>query len=64
MHSVWRGMNMSLLRVENLRTYFDTRSGVMKAVDGINLDVREGRTLGSSVNPAAARASPRSRSCV
>ena len=35
---------MSLLRVENLRTYFDTRSGVMKAVDGINLDVREGST--------------------
>jgi len=39
-------MIMSLLRVENLRTYFDTRSGVMKAVDGINLDVREGSTLG------------------
>ncbi|WP_256806116.1 ABC transporter ATP-binding protein [Bradyrhizobium sp. Bra64] len=37
---------MSLLRVENLRTYFDTRSGVMKAVDGINLEVREGSTLG------------------
>src|SRR4029453_4407686 len=43
---VWGGMTMSLLRVENLRTYFDTRSGVMKAVDGINLDVREGSTLG------------------
>ena len=39
-------MIMSLLRVENLRTWFDTRSGVMKAVDGINLDVREGSTLG------------------
>ena len=39
-------MIMSLLRVENLRTYFDTRSGVMKAVDGITLDVREGSTLG------------------
>ena len=39
-------MIMSLLRVENLRTYFDTRSGVMKAVDGINLDVRVGSTLG------------------
>ena len=37
---------MSLLRVENLRTYFDTRSGVMKAVDGVDLDVREGKTLG------------------
>jgi oligopeptide/dipeptide ABC transporter ATP-binding protein len=39
-------MIMSLLRVENLRTYFDTRSGVMKAVDGVDLDVREGKTLG------------------
>ncbi len=37
---------MSLLRVENLRTYFDTRSGVMKAVDGVDLEVREGTTLG------------------
>jgi oligopeptide/dipeptide ABC transporter ATP-binding protein len=37
---------MALLRVENLRTYFDTRSGVMKAVDGINLEVRESSTLG------------------
>ena len=39
-------MIMSLLRVENLRTWFDTRSGVMKAVDGVDLDVREGKTLG------------------
>jgi len=39
-------MIMSLLRVENLRTYFDTRSGVMKAVDGVDLEVREGTTLG------------------
>ncbi len=37
---------MSLLRVENLRTYFDTRSGVMKAVDGVDLEVHEGTTLG------------------
>ena len=37
---------MSLLRIENLRTYFDTRSGVMRAVDGVDLEVREGRTLG------------------
>src|SRR6201997_499189 len=37
---------VSLLRVENLRTWFDTRSGVMKAVDGVDLEVGEGRTLG------------------
>ena len=40
------GMSMSLLRVENLKTWFDTRSGVLKAVDGVDLEVREGRTLG------------------
>jgi oligopeptide/dipeptide ABC transporter ATP-binding protein len=35
-----------LLQVENLRTYFYTRMGVMKAVDGVDLEVGEGRTLG------------------
>ena len=35
-----------LLRVENLRTYFHTRAGVMRAVDGVDLDLQEGRTLG------------------
>jgi peptide/nickel transport system ATP-binding protein/oligopeptide transport system ATP-binding protein len=37
---------MPLLQVENLRTYFHTRMGVMKAVDGVDLEVGEGRTLG------------------
>jgi oligopeptide/dipeptide ABC transporter ATP-binding protein len=35
-----------LLQVENLRTYFHMRMGVMKAVDGVDLEVDEGRTLG------------------
>jgi len=35
-----------ILRIENLKTYFDTWAGVVKAVDGVNLDVREGETLG------------------
>jgi oligopeptide/dipeptide ABC transporter ATP-binding protein len=35
-----------LLRVQNLRTYFHARDGVMKAVDGVDLEVAEGRTLG------------------
>jgi oligopeptide/dipeptide ABC transporter ATP-binding protein len=35
-----------LLRIESLATYFDTRNGTLKAVDGINLAVREGQTLG------------------
>ncbi len=34
-----------LLRIENLRTWFHTRSGVVRAVDGVNLTVDEGQTL-------------------
>jgi oligopeptide/dipeptide ABC transporter ATP-binding protein len=37
---------MPLLQVENLRTQFHTRIGVMKAVDGVDLEVAQGRTLG------------------
>jgi oligopeptide/dipeptide ABC transporter ATP-binding protein len=39
-------MQGPLLRVEGLRTYFYTRAGVMRAVDGVDLDVDQGRTLG------------------
>jgi peptide/nickel transport system ATP-binding protein len=35
-----------ILKIENLKTYFDTWAGVVKAVDGVSLDVREGETLG------------------
>jgi peptide/nickel transport system ATP-binding protein len=35
-----------ILKIENLKTYFDTWAGIVKAVDGVNLDVREGETLG------------------
>jgi peptide/nickel transport system ATP-binding protein len=35
-----------ILEIENLRTYFDTWAGIVKAVDGVSLDVREGETLG------------------
>jgi peptide/nickel transport system ATP-binding protein len=35
-----------ILKVENLKTYFDTWAGIVKAVDGVSLDVREGETLG------------------
>ncbi len=36
----------NLLEVKDLRTYFDTRRGVVKAVDGISFNLQEGRTLG------------------
>jgi oligopeptide/dipeptide ABC transporter ATP-binding protein len=37
---------MELLEIENLKTYFYTWAGVVKAVDGISLSVKEGETLG------------------
>ncbi|HEY8547286.1 MAG TPA: ABC transporter ATP-binding protein, partial [Acidimicrobiales bacterium] len=35
-----------LLEVEDLRTWFDTPRGTIRAVDGVSLSLREGRTLG------------------
>jgi len=35
-----------LLELDDLRTYFDTRDGVVKAVDGLSLAVRPGEILG------------------
>lgn len=37
---------MSLLEVNNLHTYFDTRQGIVKAVNGVSFTLEEGRTLG------------------
>jgi peptide/nickel transport system ATP-binding protein len=37
---------MSLLEVKNLKTYFETRKGIVKAVDGISFSLENGRTLG------------------
>lgn len=37
---------MSLLEIKDLHTYFDTRRGLIKAVNGVSLSVEEGRTLG------------------
>jgi len=34
------------LEVQNLRTYFFTEEGVVRAVDGVSLDLRRGETLG------------------
>jgi len=39
-------MTKELLEIDNLKTYFYTWAGVVKAVDGVSLRVKEGETLG------------------
>lgn len=39
-------MSAPVIEIENLRTYFHTEEGTVKAVDDISLRVEEGRTLG------------------
>src|ERR1700741_2912757 len=38
--------NGNLLSVTDLRTYFETEDGTVKAVDGISFDLKRGETLG------------------
>src|SRR5438552_18818561 len=40
------GPNGNLLTVTDLRTYFETEDGTVKAVDGISFNVKQGETLG------------------
>jgi ABC-type dipeptide/oligopeptide/nickel transport system ATPase component len=35
-----------VLEVKDLRTYFHTRDGLVKAVDGVSFEVRRGEILG------------------
>jgi oligopeptide/dipeptide ABC transporter ATP-binding protein len=38
--------NASLLRIEGLKTQFSSRTGVVNVLDGVNLELRSGETLG------------------
>jgi len=38
--------NEALLKIENLKTHFMTGSGIIKAVDGIDIEIKRGETLG------------------
>ena len=38
--------NNNILEINNLHTYFYTDSGVIKSVDGVDIELREGTTLG------------------
>ena len=37
---------MSILKVEDLHTYFQTKQGIVKAVNGVSYSIEEGKTVG------------------
>ncbi len=37
---------MNILEIKNLHTYFETKRGTVKAVNGVSLSIEEGKTLG------------------
>ena len=39
----------SLLQVKDLKKYFPTKAGELKAVDGVSFDINRGETLGLSL---------------
>jgi peptide/nickel transport system ATP-binding protein/oligopeptide transport system ATP-binding protein len=41
-----RAPDQPLLQIEDLRTYFSTQDGLVKAVDGVSYDIGDGKTVG------------------
>ncbi|RPH60963.1 MAG: ABC transporter ATP-binding protein, partial [Chloroflexi bacterium] len=41
-----KGSDDFLVRIENLKTYFRTMDGTVRAVDGVSLDIKPGEALG------------------
>ena len=37
---------MKMLEIKDLHTYFETKRGLIKAVNGVSLSLEEGKTLG------------------
>jgi len=52
-----------LLEINHLRTYFSVRGHTAKAVDDVSLSIQPARRWAWWASPAAARASPPTRSC-
>ena len=50
---------MALLEIKGLKTHFKTDDGWLHAVDGVDLTLDRGQTLGVSVNRAVASRSRR-----
>ncbi|MCL5771905.1 MAG: ABC transporter ATP-binding protein [Actinobacteria bacterium] len=45
-NNVSKSVVENILEVKNLRTYFYTDNGIVKAVDGVNFNLKKGETLG------------------
>ena len=56
-------MEDKILEVRNLKTYFRTDAGLVKAVNDVSFSVERGKTLGIVESPAAARVLPLFPSC-